>query len=223
MSELKIHSLAVGEPVEYDWGTSGICKHPVDGPLQVQKTGIEGDGQADLKHHGGPDKVACCYPLEHYPYWSKRLGRELSAHAFGENFSLEGATEDRVCVGDIYRCGTLLLQVSQPRRPCWKLARFHDQKELTLWAQESGKTGWYVRVLEPGPVESGARLTLAERPYPRWTISLANQVIYAKQPDPGLLEEFSQVEALSESWQENVRKKLVGQASSDAERLTGDS
>lgn len=219
--KLKVHSLAVGEPVIYDWGTSGIRKIPVDGPLSVLKTGIAGDGQADLKNHGGPDKALCCYPSEHYSYWSERLERKLRAHSFGENVSLQGATEDEVCIGDIYECGSLLLQVSQPRRPCWKLARFHDQKELALWVQESGKTGWYARILKPGSIVSGARLALYERPFPEWTLTLANHLIYDKKADPSLLRELSGVDALSQSWRDSLQKKLWGQAPPDSKRLGG--
>lgn len=205
--KLDIYSVGVGKPVVYDWGTSGIRKHPVDGALAIFETGCEGDGQADLKSHGGPDKAACCYPLEHYPYWLERLGKRIWAHSFGENLSLKGATEDDICVGDIFECGQLILQVSQPRRPCWKLARLHDRKEIVLWAQDTGKTGWYTRVLQPGVAVAGARLQLSERLFPNWTISRANTLIYSKNPNPAHLRELSEIPALSESWRDTLRRK----------------
>ena len=124
--------------------------------MQVTPTGIEGDGQADLVNHGGVDKAICVYPLAHYPHWQEMIGRELSPAAFGENFTVDGLTEADVCIGDTWRVGEdVLVQVSQPRQPCWKLARRWQRKTLALEVQESGKTGWYFRVLEEGTVQAG--------------------------------------------------------------------
>lgn len=219
--ELDVASLAVGKPVVYSWGTSGFLKHPVTSELLLLEDGFNEDGQADLVHHGGPDKAVCSYPQEHYGYWSNKLGRELQAHAFGENISTRGGIESTVCIGDIFRSGEMALEVSQPRRPCWKLAQVHNQKELALWVQESGKTGWYFRVLTPGTLAPNDKLMLHRRPHPKWSIASANRLIYQKSADPLELEELLRVEALSLSWRATLEKKLTGRQPSDSARLEG--
>ncbi|HWH70544.1 MAG TPA: MOSC domain-containing protein, partial [Candidatus Sulfotelmatobacter sp.] len=130
---MRLVSIQVGKPVtlgqadaanpdDRSW-TTGFFKASVTGPVYVGKTNLEGDGQADLKNHGGVDKAICAYSKDHWAYWETEFSLHLANGAFGENFTIEGATERDVCIGDIYRCGGALLQVSQPRQPCWKLAR----------------------------------------------------------------------------------------------------
>src|ERR671939_657842 len=114
---VRIVSLNVGQPqpLAFRGGTipSGIMKQPVDGPVRLGPTGLAGDAQANLQVHGGPDKAVCVYPTEHLPYWSERLGRRLVPAAFGENFSVAELLEDEACIGDVYRVGTALVQVTQ--------------------------------------------------------------------------------------------------------------
>lgn len=125
------------EPVEGDTSTkpwtTAFYKQPVDGPVQVAGAGLEGDGQADLRHHGGPDKAVCVYSAEHFAYWRDDLGfgEEFGGGAFGENFTVAGLDESSVCIGDVWRIGNVELQVTQPRQPCWKLARRWRLKDLT--------------------------------------------------------------------------------------------
>lgn len=211
MESPHIHSIQVGvprqhgqpaatDPMDKLW-TTGFYKQPVTHAVYVSRLNAEGDGQADLENHGGPDKAICCYALAHYPFWQQRLGVDLPTGAFGENFTISGLAEPDVCIGDTWQAGErLVVQVSQPRQPCWKLARRWRVKTLALEVQQSGKTGWYFRVLTPGRVAAEAPLTLVERPFPEWTIERANQIMYAKAPPRDEVLALSEVPLLSESW-----------------------
>lgn len=233
MSTPRIHSLQVGMPKEYGtegaddpmekpWRT-GFFKDPVEGAVYLGKTNLDGDGQANLRHHGGPDKAVCVYPTSRYPHWRERLDRKLPFGAFGENFTVEGQDEDGVCIGDVYEVGEARVQVSQPRSPCWKLARRWKEKQLAVWFQETGFTGWYLRVLREGYVEAGQTLRLEERPYPEWPVTRANEVRYHKKKDKELAASLAGCEALGKSWRKKLRlraerdfqpdeiKRLIGQ------------
>lgn len=189
--------------------TTGYFKDPVSGPIAVRPTGIVGDGQADLVHHGGPNKAVCVYPLVHYPEWQTLLDQPLAYGAFGENFTVDGLEESDVCIGDTWRVGdTAIVQVSQPRQPCWKLARRWQRKSFALEVQDSCKTGWYFRVLTEGQVQAGARLTLLERPHPRWTVLRANRVMHHKKHDALLAAELAALPELSASWQTRLNRRV---------------
>ncbi len=137
-----------GHPV-----TSGIAKRPVTvGHLRLDRLNLEGDGQADLTVHGGPDKAVYAYPSEHLPAWAAELGQELGPAAVGENLSTAGGTEDDVCIGDRWFWGDAVLEVAQPRAPCYKLAIYRGRGDIGRLMRQSGRCGWYLRVLEPGRV-----------------------------------------------------------------------
>lgn len=160
--------------------TSAIYKEPVHGPVWVGQTQISGDEQADLRVHGGPDKAVNLYPVEHLRAWAVELGLdEMPGGSFGENLTTAGLLEADVCIGDIFRAGEVLLQVSQPRGPCWKLARRWGVPDLAVRADQTGRTGWYFRVLEEGHLQAGDRLELADRPNPVWSIQRAYSVLRA--------------------------------------------
>ncbi|WP_235401348.1 MOSC domain-containing protein [Rubrobacter aplysinae] len=200
---------------------SGFVKSPVQGKVWLSRTGLAGDGQADLKAHGGPEKAACVYPLEHYPYWAERLGRELPPAAFGENFSTQGLTEPGVCIGDVFRVGEAAVQVSQPRRPCYKLAARYGERELALRVQQSSLTGFYFRVLEEGRVAAGDELYLVERPAPEAPVSEANRIMHHDEDDLEATERLLGVEELSLSWRRTFEKRLTGEEEDTAPRLSG--
>lgn len=204
---------------------SGFRKSPVSGTLRLGKTNLEGDGQADLENHGGPEKAVCVYPLEHYPYWEGRLGRELRPAAFGENVSAEGLLEPGVCVGDVYRVGEpgrgALVQVSQPRRPCFKLAVRYGVKELALWTQETGLTGFYFRVLEEGEVRADDEISLLERTAPEASVAEANRVMHLDKHDVAGIERLLAVPELSANWRRTFEKRLSGHTEATAPRLEG--
>lgn len=144
---------------------SGIAKRPVTAAsLWLDHLNLEGDGQADLVDHGGPDKAVYAYPSEHLPKWSAELGEELGPAAFGENLSTAGGTEDDVCIGDRWFWGDAVLEVSQPRTPCFKLAMHRGRGDIGRLFRQSGRTGWYLRVLEPGRVPVAGPVTVEPHP-----------------------------------------------------------
>jgi len=209
-------SLNVGRPVRMTdpepsggrYWTSGIFKSAVTGPVHLASENLAGDSQADLKVHGGPDKAVCVYSAGHYPFWRQKLGvQECGPGWFGENFSVEGQTEVDVAIGDTYRIGTAVVQVSQPRAPCWKLGRRWSRLDMPKLVLQSGRTGWYLRVIEAGDVESGDMFTLVERPFPRWTIDAVNAVAYSRggTTDLEAARELANCAALAESWRGGFR------------------
>jgi MOSC domain-containing protein YiiM len=215
----KLLSLQVGLPKKYpapqgEW-VSGIWKHPVEGAIYASRTGLAGDGQGDLSVHGGPDKAIYVYPESHYSYWYQDLGQpDLPYGAFGENFTMTGYTEGAVCIGDVFRVGhTVMVEVSEPRGPCSKLARRLGVKDIVLRVNATGFSGWYFRVLQEGEVAAGMDITLLERPYPQWTVTSANQ---AMRHTNGHIEEARGLiacPALAESWRKGLRYQLETQSS----------
>jgi MOSC domain-containing protein YiiM len=195
-------------PMDREW-TSAIFKEPVPGSVWVGKTGLTGDGQWDLEHHGGPEKAVFAYGYENYTYWQKELGiSEITSGGMGENFVMDQITEDMVSIGDTFQIGEAVVQVSQPRQPCWKPARRFKVKTLALLLQNTGRTGWYFRVLTEGNVEAGQAFTLVDRPYPEWTIQKCNQVIHAKKQNFEELHELSQCELLAPGMRATVAKRV---------------
>lgn len=210
------------DPHDREW-TTGFYKEPVAGAVSVGRTNLAGDGQADLQHHGGPDKAICVYPKDHSPFWQSDLGLDLPHGAFGENFTIAGAVESDVCIGDVFRCGSAVLQISQPRQPCWKLARRWRIKDLAARVERTGRTGWYFRALTEGVVEAPAGLTLLQRPHPEWTVAAANAVMHHRKTDWDAAHALATCPALSKSWQTSLSRRAQTQTvASTAPRLLGD-
>ncbi|MBI0578713.1 MOSC domain-containing protein [Neobacillus cucumis] len=200
-------------PMEREW-TSAIFKEPVQGPVWVGKTKLNGDGQFDQEHHGGPEKAVFAYSIENYAYWQNELGySQIAPGGMGENFLVEIGTEETISIGDTFQIGEAVVQVSQPRQPCWKPARRFKVKTLALLIQNTGRTGWYFRVLKEGLVEAGQSFTLIERPYPQWTISRCNEVIHAKQQNFADLRELAQCELLAPGLRATLEKRIDAQIS----------
>lgn len=210
------------DPMDQPW-TTGFFKEPVSGPVWLGRTNLAGDGQADLKHHGGPEKAVNVYPFEHYAAWQNTLAfPPLPLAAFGENFTTTGALEADVCIGDIFQIGDALLQLSQPRQPCWKMARRWRVKDLALLAQQNGRTGWYFRVLREGMLEAGMTLTLVDRPHPEWTVAAANTVMHHRKQDLAAARALAACPLLSTSWQKTLMQRATsGISAGTAERLDG--
>lgn len=208
----RVASLNVGLPRALAHGggqvPSGIFKSPAGGALRLGETGLEGDAQADTEHHGGLDKAVCVYATEHLPYWRERLGLGLEPGAFGENFSTQGLVETEVRIGDVFRVGTAVVQVSQPRTPCFKLAARHAKKELALWVKETGFTGFYLRCLEPGEARAGDGIFLAERPEHNFTIAEANRVMHGDGGDVESIQRLLATPELSAEWKKMLKTRL---------------
>lgn len=201
-------SIQVGRPQviagDEPWITS-FFKGAVAGAIRLETSNLDGDEQADLTVHGGPDKAVCVYSADHFPEWRRMLGEgAFGAGAFGENFTVSGMDEQSVFVGDVYAVGTALVQVSQPRSPCWKLAARWNRLDLPRLVLKSGRTGWYFRVLQPGLVTSGQDLSLSERPCPDWSIARVNEVSYAtgRHKDAGARRALAACAPLARPWRE---------------------
>ncbi|GKS13585.1 MOSC domain-containing protein [Paenibacillus chitinolyticus] len=209
----KIVSINVGKPKKIVYQgkevETGIYKEPVHRPLFLSKTQLEGDGQADLKVHGGPDKALCVYSANHYDYWEKELGQPLSFGAFGENITISGLKEEEVCIGDIYELGEALVQVSQPRRPCFKLSVRYSDVKLPVKLQDTGYTGFYFRVLKEGIVPENPVFRLVTKHAQGLTVEFVNTCKYQDQNNiPGIRIILAN-EALAESWRGSFEKKLA--------------
>ena len=208
----KLVSLNVGKPIETSYKgkliSTGIYKQPVIESVYVSKLQVEGDGQADLVHHGGSEKAICVYPMEHYAYWEERLRCELKAGAFGENFTVAGMDETEARIGDIYRIGEIQVQVSLPRQPCFKLAKKFEVDNMHLFVMENGYSGYYLRVLEEGEVKAGDEITLESRPDHDVTVALVNRVTYNDQKDRAGLEKVLLAKELNENWYNKLSKQL---------------
>lgn len=201
--------------MDREW-TSAIFKKPVEGAVWVGKTGLTGDGVFDTKNHGGPEKAVFAYSLENYSYWQIELGNSaIGPGGMGENFLLENLTENTVSIGDTFQIGEAVVQVSQPRQPCWKPARRFRIKTLALLIQNTGRTGWYFRVLKEGLVEEGQTFTLLEHPYPQWTIQKCNEILHSKEPNFDEMQELAQCELLAPGMRATLEKRWALKAIPD--------
>jgi MOSC domain-containing protein YiiM len=193
---------------------SAIGKVPVAGKLRVHGLGIEGDEQADRTVHGGPDKAVHHYPHDHYAFWRETIGAHpllADYGAFGENISTVGLTEGAVCIGDRWRLGTALVEVSQGRQPCWKLDHRFAGAAVNAAVVKARRSGWYYRVIEEGEVGAGDAMALVSRPWPEWTVLRVFGLLIAgdHKRDREGLEALGEVSALAEPWRRR-REKLLG-------------
>lgn len=195
-----------------DGESSAIFKSPVQGAIRVTPTGLEGDEQADLRHHGGPDKALHHYPAEHYrvigEQWPQ-CAAMVGAGFLGENISTRGMTENEVCIGDVFRIGDVRVQVSQPRSPCWKIDRRLKVDDASRFVEAAGITGWYYRVLQTGTITAGDEIELVERPNPWLTLAEYWDTVIAHRADPAALRRIAAAEGLAadkaQRWRERAQ------------------
>jgi MOSC domain-containing protein YiiM len=209
---VKIISLNVGKPTTLtreDQSTiSAIEKKPVTGELYLSRLNFTGDTQADLVNHGGFDKAVCVYPYEHYSYWEKEMGVTLSYAAFGENLTVSDWIEEEACIGDIYRIGSTIVQISQPRQPCFKLALRLGFSEAAKQVLSTGFTGFYLRVLEEGVVSKDSTIKLLERHPMVMSVAEANRIKHHSQENLVATEKLLAVQELSDNWRQSLQKRL---------------
>ena len=189
---------------------SGIDKQPVAGPIHIGPLGLTGDEQGDPRVHGGIDKAVHHYPFDHYATWQLDLGALPlleTAGAFGENISTTGIDETTVCLGDRFHLGTAVLEVSQGRQPCWKLNDRFGIPDMARRVQDSGRSGWYYRVLQPGHAQAGDHLACIERPHPDWSLARLAALLYGRVLDPALLEPALAL-PLVPSWRRLIERRL---------------
>lgn len=210
---MKLLSLNVAAPrdIEHDGRIvrTGIFKEPVAGRVRLGEHNLDGDGQADLEAHGGIHKAAYAYPVEHYAYWQDALGREPFPHGqFGENFTVEGMTEDRIHIGDRFRIGGALVEVTQPRVPCYKLGIRMAVKGFEKRFLQSLRTGFYLRTVEPGGVRAGDAVTLVAVDPEKMTVDEIARLLYF---DRGNLEDAQRalrIDALSPGWRGSFEDRI---------------
>ncbi|SEH80434.1 MOSC domain-containing protein [Paracoccus alkenifer] len=208
---IPLSSLRIGPAAELAPGVqSGIDKRPAGRVLLLGPTGFAGDEQADLRRHGGPEKAVHHYDAGHYPVWRAELGDlpALRPGGFGENLSTLGLSESDVAVGDVFRLGSALIEVSQARQPCWKLNLRFDRRDMARLVQQTGRSGWYYRVLEPGEVAPDDALALVERRAPDWTLTRLHRVLYIDRQNRAELQAMASLAPLSPSWRDLAARRL---------------
>jgi MOSC domain-containing protein YiiM len=211
---VKLLSVNVSLPklVAHDGGMvlTGIFKEPVAGRVRMRTLNLDGDRQADLRVHGGVHKAVYAYPFEHYDHWRRELRRDDLRHGqFGENLTVEGLLEDEVHVGDVLRVGNAVVQVSQPRTPCFKLGiKMGTQRFLKPFLR-SGRIGFYLRVLEEGDVGEGDAIERVRSDPERLSIREVSRILYLDPEDLDGARRALRVEALSPTWRNSFAERLA--------------
>lgn len=210
---MKVLSVNVGRPRDVEWRTevveTAIHKAPVSGPVAVQRLNLEGDQQADLSVHGGPEKAVYAYPAEHYDYWREELrGVALTWGAFGENLTTEGLLETEVRVGDVLRIGTTELVVTQPRMPCVKLNVRFQRPDMVKRFLSSGRSGFYLAVLKEGHIAAGDALHLISTDEDAIGVADVVTLYSAHQNNRELLQRAVGTAALPQAWRDHFRNRL---------------
>lgn len=210
---MEIVSINVGKPASIQGQNkelfTGIVKSPVSSILYLSGNQLEGDGQADLENHGGPDKALCVYCQEHFAYWEPILGKRLDPGAFGENITASGLLESEVCIGDTFSLGNAIVQVSQPRQPCYKLAERHAFPEFVSKVQTTGFSGYYFRVLQEGELPPNPQIELISRNSMGVTILFVNNILYQDKRNFEGIQHILAVPELSENLRLSLNKRLA--------------
>ncbi|MBC2886978.1 MOSC domain-containing protein [Ochrobactrum sp. CM-21-5] len=225
--EVRIQSLLAGKiaPLGPRNAPSGIDKKPVQGRVRITNEGLDCDAQGDRKVHGGPEKAMHHYSHDHYAIWREEIGdnpRLAAPGAFGENISTSGLDERHVAVGDRFRLGTALVEVSQGRQPCWKLNARFDMPDMAVRVQTTGRTGWYYRILEEGHAEAGDAMVLVDRLSPEWTLHRVWHLLYVDMLNYDELARMAEIPHLAESWKRYAVRRLENRKVEDwSARLEG--
>lgn len=205
---------------------SAIGKVSVPGLRNVTRTGLQGDEQADLEVHGGPDKAIHHYPADHYLAFLRELADGTKPDpscfqpgSFGENLTTSGLTEDMVCIGDVFEWGSAILQISQGRQPCWKLALHTQRPQMAYLVQKTLRTGWYYRVLKTGAAAPGDTLRLIERPHPDANVRVLTGARLSRTLPPTEALAFAEIEALNSDWKAAFKEKALGLVEDQTPRL----
>lgn len=202
---MKLVSLNVSLPKEIQFRgktiRTGIYKEPVEGRRRVSTLNIDGDGQADLSVHGGPNKAVYAYPFEHYEFWRGQLpGMKLSWGNFGENFTTEGLLEDQVTIGDRFRVGTVEVKVTEPRMPCYKLGLRFGRADMVKRFLASRRPGFYFSVLTEGEVEAGDTFELVQRDPDAIRVTDITRLYVVDRDDLDTMRRVIHSDAVPESW-----------------------
>lgn len=210
-TDAAITLLRTGTVETRDWGPrpfdTAALKTPRTGPVRLTTTGFVGDEQGDRKHHGGPEKAVCCYPAEHYESW-RAEGLDLPDGAFFENLTLTGATEEKVYLGDVYRVGGAVVQVTQPRTPCATISKKWSVPELPKLTMSANRCGFYLRVLEEGDVTVGDRFEFVSRPPDAVSSAFVSRSMNVERGDLDAMRELIEAPEFPERWRKQLRRRL---------------
>ena len=210
----RLLSVNVGLPKDITWQGqtvhTGIWKTPVEGPRMVRRLNIDGDGQGDLHGHGGERRAVFVYQIESYHYWQTFLGRNDFVHGqFGENFTVDGLADADVCIGDRYRIGSALFEVTQPRVTCYRLGIRMNEPEIAALIVKHGRPGFYFRVLEEGEVEAGVQITQVASGPERMSVSEIDALLYMPGHPRDRLERALRIPSLSFGWRKSFEALLA--------------
>ena len=187
---------------------TGIFKEAQQQPVIVHKLGIVGDEQGDKVHHGGEDKAICVYLNSSYQYWKKYKEYEIAPGAFGENIVLSNWREEDIYIGDQFQIADAIVEVSQPRQPCFKLGIRNNWKEMLVLARNSGYTGFYLRVIQEGTILPGASCSLIRRAESSISVRELNKLLYSNHQNKDQLQYALQIPSLAEAFKKSLRQKL---------------
>lgn len=210
---MKIISINVAQPREIQWKAmrfaSGIFKEPIEGRVRMRRLNLDGDRQADLAVHGGPEKAVYVYPSEHYQFWRGEFpGRDLPWGMFGENLTTEGLLEDQIRIGDQLRIGSAVAMVTQPRTPCFKLAAKFASDDMIAKFLFSRRSGFYLSVLAEGEAGPGDAIELVQRDPAAVTVADINRLYVFEKHNQALLERAIQLPALPLGWRQHFVQRL---------------
>jgi len=214
---MKLLSINVAQPREIIYNgkpvMTGIYKEPIEGRVMLRHLNLDGDRQADLKAHGGKYKAVYVYTYEHYAFWEQELGRDAFEFGhFGENFTVEGMIEDVVHIGDQFRIGEALLEVTQPRVPCFKLGHKMGSQKFVKQFLHSLRSGFYLRVLEEGEVGARDSIERVAIGSPKMTVREVNYALYFDSHNVEQAELALKIKALSPGWKRSFRKIVTAAA-----------
>ncbi|HEY4901384.1 MAG TPA: MOSC domain-containing protein [Terriglobales bacterium] len=210
----RLLSVNVGLPRNVSWEGktvyTAVWKSPIHGRSMVRRLNIDGDGQGDLAGHGGEHRAVFVYQMGSYQYWEEQLGRkDFSLGQFGENFTVEGLSDDEVCIGDRYRIGTALFEVTQPRVTCYRVGIRTNEPRMPALLVEHHRPGFYFRVLEEGEVGAGDEIVkVADGPL-RMTVAQTDALLYLPGHSREQLQRALEILALSQGWQGSFRAMLL--------------
>ena len=196
-------------PLGPDQVPSGFVKTARQGSVAVGPLNLDGDEQADLTVHGSSEKAVYAYAAAHYPDWAAQFpALDFTGGAMGENLTVTGMTEADICVGDVHAIGTALLQVCQPRQPCFKFALRHNNSRLPKAMVKSGHSGWYYRVLQPGALQAGDAVILHDRPNPDFAFPRLVEIIYRSRATREEIARMADMTGLASQWRDQARAWL---------------
>jgi MOSC domain-containing protein YiiM len=217
----RLLSVNVGLPRDIAWQGktvhTAVWKTPVQGRRMVRRLNIDGDGQGDLAGHGGEHRAVFVYQMASYDYWREHLGRgDLACGQFAENFTVEGLPDDAVCIGDRFRIGAALFEVTQPRVTCYRIGIRMNEPRMPALLTAHGRPGFYLRVLEEGEVEAGDEIVQVETGPERMTVAEANALLYMPGHPRNELEKALRIPALSPGWRDSFRALLESAQTGEA-------